>query len=125
MENMLLSPIVKQAENFLIEFDEFYPFAYAVNSLNEIKSIGVYLDNEMPTSEEVLSFLTIVIKEGILKGEYIYAAICLDVLVTPPYLNNKMDSLEIKIIDLKETKIYYLPYRKTEKNKIDFLEMYS
>jgi hypothetical protein len=120
--------IIKYAEAYLNEFGEFYPFGITMDRRGLVKPFDTYFNEEYPTSVEVIDNLEKAYKTiiGTNQSEYKIISICSDVLVTPPYLDDKTDALEIRINYLPNECInYYVPYKKNEDGTISFLKEYS
>lgn len=91
----LIEILKEHAAVFLNDADEFYPFGVAIGREREIKSIGVYLENEHPESEDVLAVLEGTIDKNLSNGEYRMAVIGLDVYLSSA--NGKTFAVEVRI----------------------------
>ena len=90
--------------------------------------INTYFDEEYPTSTDVIDNLEKAYKTLVEtnQNEYKIISICSDVLVVPPYSENKIDALEIRINYIPNECInYYLPYKRNKESTIYFLKEYS
>src|SRR5690242_10060321 len=105
----LKNNIIKQATIYLNSADEFYPFGAAISKDRQIKPIGVYFEEEFVDSNKVFRQLELVIKKSISNGEYLAAAIGLDV-----YLDQKQPALLIKVYDQKNILDSYFLYSKKD-----------
>ncbi len=85
----LVENIIWQADYFLKESGEFYPFASTLNQKGEIKPLGILLENDKPSPFEVLDELDKVLKKGKEKGIYKAFAIGVNVslVANPANLN--------------------------------------
>lgn len=107
----LIEILKKHAVAFLNDADEFYPFGVGIGRERDIKSIGVYLENDYPESEEVLAVLERAIDKNLSNGEFMIAAIALDVYLSTA--NEKTSAVEVRIFT-SENKIekLHIPYQK-------------
>lgn len=118
-EILLIENIKLQAKYFLEEVEEFYPFGACINSENLLKPIGLYLENDFPSSQEVLSELTKAIKKFLKDGSYIIAAIGIDVSIKRQ--EDNISALRIIIYSkIDEEKTYDLPYSISVEKKVVF-----
>jgi len=107
----LIENIIWQADYFLKESGEFYPFASVIHPSGEIKPLGVLLDKDKPSPEEVLQELEKVLKIGKNEGFYLAYAICINMSITEP-LSPSHDALEIRVHLQKDGdgQIWRIPY---------------
>ena len=77
----ILKNIKDQASYFLKHAGEFFPFATVVDKDHQLKPLSVYFGVEHPTSQAVFEQLETGILKGINAGNYISAAIGLDVIM--------------------------------------------
>jgi hypothetical protein len=120
--------VIKYAETYLKEFGEFYPFGFTVDKQENVKPFDIYFGEEHPASSDVIENLEKAYKTLVEtnQNEYKIISICSDVLVIPPYSENKIDALEIRINYLPNECInYYVPYKRNEDGTILFLKEYS
>ncbi|QEH41137.1 hypothetical protein [Chitinophaga sp. XS-30] len=105
----LIGILKKQAEVFLEDADEFYPFGAAFNRAGDVRPMGVFLENDHPQSVEVSGLLEKAIDQGLSNGDYEVAAICLDVFLSSG--NNKISAMEVRMfrkgIRVKKCYIHY------------------
>jgi hypothetical protein len=66
----LTKMIEEQAQLFLLDAGEFYPFGSCINKKDQLKPIGVYFDVENPSSSEVIAVLEMNIRDRIQSGDY-------------------------------------------------------
>jgi hypothetical protein len=94
--NVLIDRILEQATIFLKDAGEFYPFATIVDIQGNIKPMGVYFEDDNPTSSLIIEKLTTAIKDGIQSRTYLCGAVGIDVLVLEKGRSQKSDALEIR-----------------------------
>jgi hypothetical protein len=94
----LIMTTEEQVQMFLLAAGEFYPFAACINRENRIKPIGVYLENDNPSSLEVVAILEINIREGMENGDYKMAVLAIDVTIKEE--NVDFDAVELRIFDM-------------------------
>ena len=126
-QRLIASYIIKQAEQFLLEFEGFFPFAAVINYAGEIVPMGAELDNEEnPSAHDIILLFEQALKTQFQQKEIVYAAICADVSVEAPHLVGEMDALEIRCQSItKESVNVYVPYYRDYKKNIIFLEPYE
>ena len=106
-----------QAEVFLLDAGEFYPFGNYIDKEDKVKPLLIYLENDMPKSQEVIEVLEDSFQSGLL-NEYKMAAIATDVLMTVK--GEKLDALQIRLFeDGKEVSEIYLKYI-VNKDNVEF-----
>jgi len=119
----LVENIIYQADYFLKECGEFYPFASVWNKNDEIKPLGILLPNDHPNPEVVIQELNRVLKSGKELKEYKAYAIGINTSLKrgeenwmglePDNENLEwQDALEIRITTDKSLneEIIHLPY---------------
>jgi hypothetical protein len=121
MENIIdkvVNLLKQQAEVFLLDAGEFYPFGTCINRENEIIPVAAKLENDRPSSLEVIDLLENAFKKGIEKGDYKLASIAIDITIRE---NNKAyDAIEIRFFESdKEVYKKYLKYEIKE-NSVNF-----
>jgi hypothetical protein len=94
----IMDIMLQQAGAFLEDAGEFYPFGAAITAENEIVTIGVKMDNEHPSSSEVLEQLDLGVNIALHNGKYLLATIGVNVTLTRNEL--KQDALEIRIMQI-------------------------
>jgi hypothetical protein len=103
--------IVDQAKHFLLEAGEFYPFGGVVNSDGNITPLGVYLENDRPSPQDVIGLLEKAIIAKFHQREVSAAGICVDVHYRPTGEANKKSAIQIRMLgDTGESADYCLPY---------------
>ncbi len=118
-QNVLFGACVKQAREFLKMEGDLMPFAFALNNFGEVVSIAAYAGNLEADPLAVIAFLEQAIKDRDVFSPIKGAAICVDVLATPPGMGYRCDALEIRISMRGQPTINrYLPYQKTEEGAL-------
>ncbi|MFA6059620.1 MAG: hypothetical protein WC756_15545 [Taibaiella sp.] len=97
MIDKLIEANKKMAKALLEEFAEFYPFAYSLNSLAEVRNIATMIDSETPSPLEVVKELEEVLAIAIKEYDIWAVSICLDVRIVPEGESEKSDALDIRI----------------------------
>jgi hypothetical protein len=117
MKERLIDCIKEQAKLFLEEMGEFYPFGTSIDKNNDLRPLSVHMDEEIPDVGEMLLKLEKGINFHLLNGEFILAAICIEIFIN----NNKgkIDAIQIRILD-KNNQIgtYNYPYKIDNKNVV-------
>jgi hypothetical protein len=112
MIEMLNANIILQARYFLEAADEFFPFGCSLSPANELRPMGVYFDEEHPSSVDVITELEKAIKDGLLNNRYRSAAIGVDVSINNGDDAKKVSALEIRFISNDFTEVNYFRYNK-------------
>lgn len=101
----LIDVVKQQAELFLLDAFEFYPFGSYISLENEIVPVGVSLENDFPTSAEVISSL-----EKYFSGiDYKAAIIAIDTKVNKG--GELFDALQIRLMSRdSDIKTLYFKY---------------
>ncbi|WP_423147023.1 hypothetical protein [Rubrolithibacter danxiaensis] len=116
----LIKSIKEQVQLFLLNSGEFYPFDTSIDETNNIKPIGVYLENDNPSSSELINVLEKYIQKGIKNGQHIIAIIVIDVTIHQE--GRPFDAIEMRIFERdKEPLKQYLKY-KMHHNFVEFTE---
>jgi len=115
--------IILQAENFLNEAGEFYPFGAVIDTKGDLKPVGIYFGEEYPDAGEVIDKLGIALYEGLEKGNYKIVGMGIDVYL-PGEEDKKRTAIEIRIMDIKGLIAkFWLPYQLNQFNKVEFEEL--
>jgi hypothetical protein len=123
---LLKNNIIEQAKYYLHEFGGFYPFGAAINNLNELKPVSVYMNTEDPSSNDVIHKLEEGMKALANKKYYIATAIGSDVIVNLPGFKEKIDAIQIRICGIGfESKDYFIPYIKEESSGYKYLNLHE
>ena len=120
--NKIINSLKQQAELFLLDAGEFYPFGTYINMKNEIVPVGAYSENDRPLSSELIDLLEKGFKDDIQKGDCKLGALAIDVSVKED--NKVYDALEIRFFEPK-TEIYkkYFKYE-IKGNSVEFFDMH-
>lgn len=113
----LTDSVLQQAKLFLEDADEFYPLGSVIDRNQVLKPVSFYPGEEYPEAVEGLSKLQEAIKQGIAKGDYIGAAIGVDVYIrldNPP-AREKCEALELRIYQGGKCSVTYYTYFKKPK----------
>jgi hypothetical protein len=101
MENdeILINVIKQQAEMFLLDAGEFFPFGALINKENKIIPTAAYLEdeNDGPQSQPLIEMLEESLKRGLANGDYIIGAVAFDILFTEN--DEKYDAIAIRIYE--------------------------
>jgi len=90
-----LVQIIKiQAEAFLLDAGEFYPFGTYIGENGEIVPISTYLGDDYPASLDLIEFLEKALKEKLANGCIRIAAIAIDILIREDI--KAYDAIEIR-----------------------------
>ena len=111
----LIDAIKKQAEVFLIDAGEFYPFGTCINKKREIIPVGTYLGNQHPSTIEVINLIEEAFKKGLHNGDYLLAALVIDVEIKEN--NENIDTLEIRVFEPSKD-LYKMHFKYLIKNGI-------
>jgi hypothetical protein len=116
----IVNTLKQQAELFLLDAEEFYPFGAYINIANKIIPVGAYSENDRPSSSEVIDLLEKAFKDHIQKGDCKLGALAIDVTIKE---NNKVyDAIEMRFF--KTNKEVYKKYFKYEvkENSVAFFD---
>ncbi len=115
--NKLKEICIAQAKSLLLEFGEFYPFAFATDTNNRIIPISAYFGEEEPTILKTLEYLENAFVVSDKEHNFSAVALCVNVFSTTPYSDKKMDCIEIRIDQKGVGSLnIYVPYRIEDKN---------
>jgi len=108
----------QQAEVFLLDAGEFYPFGTYINMQNKIIPVGTYSENDRPSSLDVIDLIEKAFKDNIQKGDCKVAAMAINVSIKE---NNKScDAIEMRFFEAdKEVYKKYFKYEIKE-NSVEF-----
>jgi len=99
MKEKIINIVLQQAELFLLDANEFYPFGTCVNKKDEIIPVGAYLGGDHPESQALIDLLEKDFKEGIETGNYKIAALAIDILIRKG--NERYDGIEMRFFEPK------------------------
>lgn len=116
MEEVLISLIKQQAEVFLLDAGEFFPFGVAISNAGEAIPLAAYIEdeNDIPNSTALIALLKDTIEQNIASNKYQAAAIGVDVILREN--GEEFDAIQIQIFE--KTASYYqnLKYTLNENN---------
>jgi len=120
--NKVINTLKLQAELFLLDAGEFFPFGTYINKDSEIVPVGACLKNEndRPTSLEVIELLEKAFNFDIETGKCKIAGIAIDITIREN--NETYDGIEMRFFEPNK-KVYtkLLKYR-INRNSVDFFE---
>ncbi|OCX50828.1 hypothetical protein BEL04_19045 [Mucilaginibacter sp. PPCGB 2223] len=120
-EEQLLKNIKAQAQVYLLDASEFFPFGAGIDSQGNIQPFSAYLehDNDRPDSLLLIDLLTKSIKKSLLNGDYIIAAIGIDITIKKD--GQTYDGLEVHFFE--SDKMYKMHFKYSIKpNYVEFCE---
>jgi hypothetical protein len=122
-KNLVIENVLFQAKHFLEHAGEFYPFGTIIDSDDEIRPLGLQMEEDFPKSSEMLRVLKNAVTERIANCQYKCAAIGVDVVVTKN--SKKVDALEILFFnsDLGIEKMSYQYSKNGIKYEFELIEV--
>lgn len=92
-----------QAEAYLLDAGEFFPFGVGISAANDIKPLSAYIyeENDRPPSLPLINLLERHVERELSIGNYLIAALAIDVTLTEN--NERYDALEIRIFEKNST----------------------
>lgn len=117
--DILIRNIKLQAEIFLLDAHEFFPFDTYISSENEIVSLSAYIEDvdDRPESQPLIDMLERGIRTRLDDGECIIGALAYDILVNED--QKKFDAIMIRIYENDNFVERYFKYDIHE-NHVDF-----
>lgn len=117
----LIEVIKQQAEVFLLDAGEFFPFGTYINNKNQIVPFSAYIEdiNDRPESQPLIDMLEKGIQTRLKNGECVVGALAYDVLIHEN--QEKCDAVLIRIYDNDKFVERCFKYRIHEKN-VDFFQ---
>lgn len=106
-KNDLLSIVLQQAEIFILEQGDFYPFGSYVNKSGEIVPLGIFSESE--DMSDFIDPLEKYISKGIENKHISEAAIAIS--VTVKMQDHPADAVEIRLFDDSRNKVSNLYYK--------------
>ncbi|MEX8546518.1 MAG: hypothetical protein V5804_02850 [Mucilaginibacter sp.] len=106
----LFNNVKEQAQIYLLDSGEFFPFGVAIDTANNIKPLSSYLNegNDRPSSLDLIDLLETYIQKELVNDAYIIAAICIDVNIKQ---NEELfNALEIRIFEKNSTYKKHVKY---------------
>jgi len=104
----LIKSIKDQAQIFLLDAGEFYPFGCCIDKMNQINSVGVYLENDNPSSSELILLLEKNARTGVESGQYEIAVIVIDVTINENNVDH--DAVELRFFEVSCEYTNYIKY---------------
>ena len=116
----LINFSIKRVKELLLENDEYYPIASAIDLNGDTKPIMYFGGNDNPLCEDVITEYLGIFEREIENSEIRAYAIAYDVRVSRNSESEKTDAIAIKIkhIETEEVIIYYYPYTYTQQRKL-------
>lgn len=115
--------IILQANSFLNEAGEFYPFGAVINTKGEMKPVGVYFGQEYPDATDVIDRLGLALYEGLENGNYKIVGMGIDIYL-PAENEEKRTAIEVRIMSINGLIAkFWLPYQFNQSNKVVFQEL--
>jgi hypothetical protein len=117
----LIELMLLQAQNFLEEIGEFFPYASVLSSEGELSPLGIYNDNDSDfTAKKAIDIFQNSIKKEIENGSILIGAIGIDVLIKETNENAIMVKATDDGIKWHDRNFLY-----TIKNKVVEIEKYN
>lgn len=118
----LINVIKKQAEAFLRDAHEFFPFGIYINGKNEVVPFSAYIEdaNDRPESQPLIDMLERGIRTRINNGDCIVGALAYDVVMTKNH--EKFDVMVIRVYENDKLIERYFKYDIYE-GYVTFLEV--
>lgn len=105
----LINILKGQAQEFLLEQGEFYPFGTYVNNDGVIKPIAAWSGNDTPPSSELIKILENYIENALSNKGYRAAAVVIDVYTREN--GKRYNALELRLYEFnKEPYMRYFKY---------------
>ncbi|MES2380006.1 MAG: hypothetical protein V4538_03130 [Bacteroidota bacterium] len=119
---ILIESCKQMAKELLIEFGEFYPFAFALDKKHEIIPVAAYEGEEVLSVEKEITLLEKALRHSDRNLTYTTVIICVDVFT--PNSNEKSSALELRVDD-KFYKSFnvYIRYEQSDNGEIKFEEI--
>ena len=121
-EETLIKVIKQQAEIFLLDAREFFPFGTYIDNKNRVVPFSAYIEdeNDRPESQPLIDMLERGIRTRINNGECIIGALAYEVVMTKNY--EKFDVMVIRIYENNKFVERYFKYDIYE-DHVTFLEV--
>jgi hypothetical protein len=122
----LLNAVFGFAREQIEGHGEFFPFAAVIAADGELRMVATHMAEERPLSQDVIDDLYRVLTPEAASGAIRAAAVCADVLVTPPGTQTKTDALraDIEHIAGYPTQVFQ-PYKKKRLGGYEFGEIFG
>jgi len=116
----LITIIRSQAELFLKEMGEFFPFGTYINGKGIIVPVGAFTEEENPASIDLINMLSNYIHNKLIEGDCTIAAIAIDSIIREN--GQAFDAIEVRLFENESENIekVYLKY-KIEEHGVSFI----
>jgi len=115
----LIEIIKEQVQMFLLDSGEFYPFGTCIDSENHIIPVSANLEDDHPSSLELISVLETDFRESVKNNKYLVAVLVIDVTIKEE--NTSYDAIELRFFEPNAVeKKQYIKYI-THRNFIEFV----
>lgn len=115
----LIQLIKNQVQTFLLNAGEFYPFGTCMDIDDQLVPVGIYLEDDHPSSLELIDMLEADFHEKIANEEYKIAVVVVDVNIKQNGFN--VDAMELRFIEPNNVvRKEYIKYI-THSNFIEFI----
>ena len=112
------------AKSLLEGFGEFYPFSFGEKKDDQVINVAARMQDEHPKSIDVIAELEEALVNADKVHSFVAVCICSDVLLTQP--KGTSDASQIQFSEKgKEPTNLFVPYRRDENDKVDFLPHYK
>jgi len=117
----LIDYSVSFAKTLLADFQEFYPFAAAVNNDGELIPITFYEGDEFPDSKDLSKKLELLLEKQLEENKKRTIAVTTDVLVKRSDAETSHDAISIKIRQsgTEEYKVYFFEYNLSKEKEVE------
>ena len=103
----LIEILKQQAEVFLLDAGEFFPFGTYINMQNEIIPMSAYFENDQTSTAEVIELLEKALKDKIEKKECQIGAIGIDVTIKDNQVSYEAIAIRFFEPEKEVYKIYF------------------
>jgi hypothetical protein len=117
----IVNILKQQAELFLLDAGEFFPFGSCVDFENKIIPVAAYFENDRPSSADVIALLEKTFTGHQEKGDRPLCVLAIDISIKED--NKAYDAIEMRFFEPKK-EVYkkYFKY-KIKENRVEFAEM--
>lgn len=117
----LITILKEQAQVFLLDAKEFFPFGTYINKEDKIVPVGAYLGSDYSPSLMLIDLLEKDFKQGIMNDDYKIAGIAIDCSLREN--NSSFDIIEIRLFEAdKEVYNRHFKYEIKE-HSVDFFDV--
>lgn len=108
---------IRSAVRLLEKNREFYPFGIAKADDGEITHVQGYMEEDCPSSSNMIDVIVHGLRQGAEKGRYLTAAVVSDVRLRDRSSGQTMDAIRVDIEDQEQHAITcYVPYEQNDSN---------